>query len=127
MQSIASAGVCSTPSKTWSSRAEPVSARPSSYRGTAVLMRSARRPVHPGRFLESRFMQPGGITQDALARAMGVSRRRVNELIRGRRSITPDTAIRLALFFGTDATLWIELQMAWDMHRAWRTFRQSAQ
>ncbi|MBL8492840.1 MAG: HigA family addiction module antidote protein [Rhodocyclaceae bacterium] len=90
-------------------------------------MRSARRPVSPGHFLESRFMQPAGITQDALARAMGVSRRRVNELIRGRRSITPDTAIRLAIFFGTDATLWIELQTAWDMHRAWRTFRQSAQ
>ena len=97
MQSIASASVSSTSTKTWSSRAEPVSARASSYRGTAVLMRSARRPVSPGHFLESRFMQPAGITQDALARAMGVSRRRVNELIRGRRSITPDTAIRLAL------------------------------
>lgn len=69
-------------------------------------------------------MRPSGITQEALARALGVSRRRVNELVRGRRAITPDTAIRLALFFHTDAALWIGLQTAWDMHQAWRTYRK---
>ncbi len=58
------------------------------------------------------------MAEDALARAMGVSRRRVNELIRGRRSSTPDTAIRLAILFGSDATLWIDLETAWEMHRA---------
>lgn len=120
------ANVSSTPPQRWSSRAGPSPARPSSSRALALFLRGSRRPVHPGRFLESRFMQPGGITQDALARAMGVSRRRVNELIRGRRAITPDSAIRLALFFGTDASLWIELQTAWDMHRAWQQYRAAA-
>jgi addiction module HigA family antidote len=69
-------------------------------------------------------MRPSGITQEALARALGISRRRVNELVRGRRAITPDTAIRLALHFRTDAGLWIGLQTAWDMHLAWRAYRQ---
>lgn len=92
-------------------------------RDPALLAAFARRPVPPGKFLETRFMRPGGITQDALARQIGVSRRRVNELVRGRRAITPDTAIRLALFFRTDPSLWINLQTAWDMHQAWRAFR----
>jgi antitoxin HigA-1 len=91
---------------------------------SALFSRTSRRPVLPGHFLETRFMRPGGITQDALARALGVSRRRINELVRGRRAITPDTAIRLALFFQTDAALWIGLQTAWDMHLAWRTYRK---
>lgn len=75
-------------------------------------------PVHPGQFLERRFLEPRGITQQALARALGVSRRRVNELIRGHRSITPDTALRLAAFFRTDPLLWLYLQAAWDAHEA---------
>lgn len=83
----------------------------------------ARTPVHPGKFLETRFMVPMGISQQALAGELGISRRRVNELIRGHRSITPDTAIRLAVFFGTDAAFWMGLQMAWDMHHALRTYR----
>ncbi len=59
----------------------------------------ARSPVHPGRFLETRFLEPMGISQQTLARELGISRRRVNELIRGHRAITPDTAIRLAVFW----------------------------
>ncbi|MBR0566149.1 HigA family addiction module antidote protein [Azoarcus sp. L1K30] len=82
-----------------------------------------RAPQHPGRFLETRFMRPAGISQDALARALGISRRRVNELTRGRRAFTPDTAVRLAIFFGTDALLWMHLQAAWDTHLAWRSLR----
>ncbi len=83
----------------------------------------ARSPVHPGRFLETRFLEPMGISQQTLARELGISRRRVNELIRGHRAITPDTAIRLAVFFGTDAAFWMGLQMAWDMHHALRAYR----
>lgn len=83
-----------------------------------------RAPVHPGKFLETRFLVPLGISQQALAEELGISRRRVNELIRGHRSITPDTAIRLAVFFGTDAAFWMGLQMAWDMHHALRVYRQ---
>ena len=79
-----------------------------------------RTPPHPGRFLETRFLKPLSISQTELASALGVSRRRVNELIRGRRSITPDTALRLAVLFRNDATFWMHLQVAWDMRVAVR-------
>ena len=79
---------------------------------------SSRRPPPPGEFLETRFLKPLAITQTELAAALGVSRRRVNELINGRRAITPDTAVRLAMFFGNDASFWMHLQVAWDMHAA---------
>lgn len=90
----------------------------------ALAGRAARRPVarrhpmHPGYFLETRFLKPLGITQQALADALGISRRRVNELIRGRRGITADTAVRLALFFGNDASFWMQLQTDWDLREA---------
>ena len=80
----------------------------------------ARRPPHPGQFLDSRFLRPLKITQTDLAAALGVSRRRVNELINGRRAITPDTAVRLGAYFGNDASFWMHLQVAWDMHAAVR-------
>ena len=73
---------------------------------------ASRTPPHPGRFLETRFLKPLGISQSTLAEALGVSRRRVNELIRGHRGITPDTAVRLALYFNNDATFWMHLQTA---------------
>jgi addiction module HigA family antidote len=78
----------------------------------------ARTPPHPGQFLETRFMKPLSISQTELAAALGVSRRRVNELIRGRRAITPDTALRLATFFGNEPMFWMHLQVAWDMRAA---------
>ncbi len=78
----------------------------------------SRTPPHPGQFLETRFLTPLAITQTDLAAALGVSRRRVNELIRGRRAITADTAVRLAIFFGNDPTFWMHLQVAWDMRAA---------
>lgn len=77
-----------------------------------------RRPQHPGQFLDSRFLQPLGLSQDALAKALGISRRRVNEIVNGRRGLTPDTALRLARHFGTGPELWLHLQAAWDLHRA---------
>jgi antitoxin HigA-1 len=77
-----------------------------------------RTPVHPGHFLETRYLHPGHISQEALATALGISRRRVNELVCGKRVITPDTAVRLALHFGTDVAFWLELQFAWDLHQA---------
>ncbi len=80
----------------------------------------ARRPPNPGQFLETRYLKPLDITQTELAAALGISRRRVNELINGRRAITPDTAVRLAMYFGNDAAFWMHLQVAWDMHAAVR-------
>jgi addiction module HigA family antidote len=81
---------------------------------------SRRTPVHPGYFLDTRFLKPAGITQQALATALGISRRRVNELIRGHRGITADTAVRLARYFGNEATFWMQLQSDWDLHEAAR-------
>jgi antitoxin HigA-1 len=81
---------------------------------------SSRKPPNPGQFLDSRYLKPLAITQTELADALGVSRRRVNELVNGRRAITPDTAVRLALYFGNDAAFWMHLQVAWDMHAAVR-------
>jgi addiction module HigA family antidote len=86
----------------------------------ARLALSSRRPPLPGEFLETRFLKPLGISQTELAAALGISRRRVNELINGRRAITPDTAVRLAMYFGNDAAFWMHLQVAWDMHAAVR-------
>lgn len=79
-----------------------------------------RKPPHPGAFLDTRFLKPLSITQTELADALGVSRRRVNELINGRRAITPDTAVRLAMYFGNEAAFWMHLQVAWDMYAALR-------
>ncbi len=92
--------------------------------GPAPLPLPGRTPPHPGQFLESRFLRPLGLTQTDLAAALGVSRRRVNELINGRRGITPDTAVRLALYFRNDAAFWMHLQVAWDMRNAARTVRR---
>lgn len=77
-----------------------------------------RNPMHPGYFLDTRYLKPLAITQQALAEALGISRRRVNELIRGHRGITADTAVRLALFFGNEASFWMQLQTDWDLHEA---------
>jgi addiction module HigA family antidote len=86
----------------------------------ARLALSSRKPPHPGEFLETRFLEPMAISQTELAHALGISRRRVNELVNGRRAITPDTAVRLAMYFGNDAAFWMHLQVAWDMHAALR-------
>jgi addiction module HigA family antidote len=75
-------------------------------------------PLHPGQFLDTRYLKPLGITQQKLALALGVSRRRVNELIRGRRGISADTAIRLAIYFDNEASSWMQLQTDWDLHEA---------
>ena len=89
-------------------------------RRPARLALASRKPQHPGEFLQTRFLKPLHISQTDLATALGVSRRRVNELINGRRAITPDTAVRLAVYFDNDAAFWMHLQVAWDMHAAMR-------
>lgn len=78
--------------------------------------------MHPGCFLETRYLHPGGLSQESLARSLGISRRRVNELVCGKRAITPDTAVRLARFFGTDVDFWLRLQFTWDLHQARRDY-----
>ena len=82
-----------------------------------------RVPVHPGHFLDKHYLQPLGINQTRAARLLGVSRRRVNELVMGHRAMSPDTAVRCALAFGASAAFWLHLQANWDAFHAWRALR----
>jgi addiction module HigA family antidote len=73
---------------------------------------------HPGEILLKDWLEPLGLSQYALARAIGVPPRRINEIVKGLRGITVDTALRLGAFFGTDAQSWINLQTHHDTERA---------
>lgn len=75
-------------------------------------------PTHPGEMLLEEFLKPLGISQVELARLIGVSYPRVNELIHGKRGMTPDTALRLERLFGMEAQFWLNLQLAWDLYQA---------
>ena len=72
-------------------------------------------PIHPGEILLSEFLEPLGISQHRLARDISVPPRRVNEIVRGSRSITADTALRLARYFGTSDRFWLNLQARYDL------------
>jgi addiction module HigA family antidote len=76
------------------------------------------RPIHPGEILREEFMVPLGLSANALARALGVTPARINDVIRQRRGITADTALRLARYFGTDARSWLNLQTSYDLRVA---------
>lgn len=82
-----------------------------------------RVPVHPGRFLERHFLKPMSLTQTEVAKRLGVSRRRVHELVHGKRAMSPDTAIRCAQAFGLPATDWLAMQSEWDAWTAWQAMR----
>ncbi|MBE9168820.1 HigA family addiction module antidote protein [Pleurocapsales cyanobacterium LEGE 06147] len=79
-----------------------------------------RPPTHPGEMLLKEFLEPMQITQQALAQAIGVPYQRVNELINGKRGITPSTALRLSKFFGNSPDFWLNLQNAWELYHAQR-------
>ena len=70
--------------------------------------------IHPGIILLEDWLKPMEISQYALAKAIGVPPRRINEIVKGQRAITADTALRLAAFFGTDAQSWLNLQSHYD-------------
>jgi addiction module HigA family antidote len=72
-------------------------------------------PLHPGEVLLEEFMRPMGISQNQLARDLGVPPRRINEIVHGKRGITADTALRLARHFGTSAQFWLGLQADYDL------------
>jgi addiction module HigA family antidote len=76
------------------------------------------KPVHPGEVLFEEFLKPMEISQNHLGRALGVSPRRINEIIHGKRSITADTALRLSVYFGNSASFWLGLQMDYDLEVA---------
>jgi len=74
--------------------------------------------VHPGEVLLEEFLKPLGISQNRLGRELGVPPRRVNEIVLGKRSISPDTALRLARYFGTSERFWLGLQLDFDLEEA---------
>jgi len=75
-------------------------------------------PIHPGEILITELLEPMGISQYRLAKDIGVTARRINEIVHGRRSITADTALRLGRFFGMEAEFWLNLQTHYDMEVA---------
>ena len=72
-------------------------------------------PIHPGEILLEEFLKPMELSQNKLGRELGVSPRRVNEIVNGKRSVTADTALRLSIFFGNSASFWLGLQMDYDL------------
>jgi len=84
-----------------------------------------RRPVHPGEMLREEFMPDYGLSVAALAKAIGVSRQSVNELVRERRDLSPEMALRLSAYFGNSAEQWLNMQKAVDLWRAKKSLGKS--
>jgi addiction module HigA family antidote len=76
---------------------------------------TVREPSTPGEILQEEFLEPVGLTQGQLADFIGVERRRINEIISGKRDITPDTAIRLGKFFSVSPQFWMNLQVRYNL------------
>ena len=72
-------------------------------------------PVHPGEVLLEEFLEPMGLSQYRLAKDISVPPRRINEIVHGKRSVTADTALRLARYFGTSDRFWLNLQTSYDL------------
>ena len=89
-----------------------------------VRIPARRIPTHPGEMLREEFLLPLGLTQRRLAEALHVPYQRINEIVNGRRGITPGTALRLAKCFGVSADFWMNLQLRWDLYCAQQTERQ---
>ncbi|WP_026848990.1 HigA family addiction module antitoxin [Gemmatimonas phototrophica] len=85
-----------------------------------------RPPTHPGEMLLEEFLKPLGISQSAFAIQLGVSFPRLNEVINAKRSVTPDTALRLAQVTGMSADFWLGLQQDWDLWHALRSKEAAA-
>ena len=85
-----------------------------------MLLPRKRPPVHPGEVLREEFLKPLGLTQRDLAKALGIPYQRINEIVRGKRGVTPSTALRLARFFGTTPQFWLRLQEDWNLYHAYQ-------
>lgn len=77
-----------------------------------------REPTHPGEMLREEFLEPLDLTQKELANSIKVPYQRINEIIGGKRGVTPSTALRLAKYFGMSAGFWLNLQMKFDLYSA---------
>jgi addiction module HigA family antidote len=102
------------------------SAKPARSAGRRTRLVERRLPTHlpptsPGEMLLEEFLKPLGISQSAFAIRLGVSFPRLNEIVRGKRAVTPDTALRLARVLGMSADFWLGLQQDWDLWHALRS------
>ena len=77
-----------------------------------------RAPTHPGEMLLEEFLKPMGMSQQQLASQIKVPYQRVNELVNGRRGVTPATALRFSRLFGTTPDFWMNIQLRWDLYQA---------
>lgn len=82
------------------------------------MINNGMRPIHPGEILREDYLIPLGLSVNALANALRVPATRLHEIVKERRAITPDTALRLARYFGGDAQSWMNLQTAYDLRVA---------
>jgi len=82
------------------------------------MFKNRMRPVHPGEILREDFLVPLEMTATALAKALNIPAARINDIVRQRRAVTADTAMRLARYFGGDARSWLNLQTAYDLRTA---------
>ena len=82
------------------------------------MFKNGMRPVHPGEILREEYLVPLGLSANALARGLNVPAPRINDIVRERRGISADTAMRLARHFGGDARSWLNLQVAYDLRVA---------
>ncbi len=78
-------------------------------------MKNQMRAIHPGEILKEEYLAPLGLSVNALAKALHVTPSRINDIVLGRRGVTPDTALRLARYFGGDAQSWLNLQQSYDL------------
>jgi addiction module HigA family antidote len=92
-----------------------------------MAFKNGMRPVHPGEVLREDFLSPAGLSANALAKALRVSAPRINDVVRERRGITADTALRLARYFGGDAQSWLNMQVAYDLWHAEKRRRPKIQ
>ena len=97
--------------------------RPAIQRPVGVPVRA---PAHPGRLLARYCLGPLALSQSEAARLLGLSRRRLHELVHGQRAMSPDTAIRCACAFRVDAGFWLAQQAGWDSFHAWKHLRSMA-
>ena len=79
-----------------------------------------RRPTHPGEMLLEEFLKPMGLTVQQLADAIHLPYQQIDELVKGKRGVTPGLVLRLAKYFGNSADFWLSLQMRWDLYFAQR-------
>ena len=82
------------------------------------MIRNGMRPIHPGEILRDEYLEPLEMSVNALAKALHVPATRMNEIVRGNRGISADTALRLARYFGTSARFWLNLQTEFELRQA---------